>query len=153
MAINLLNLGSVARATGDLAAAGQHYRASLALGREIGRGLIVAAALDGLGQTHLLAGDLEAAWAALREGLATAVDINSTNMILTLLASLGRGLLQAGQPEGARLLAAVWQQPGAAHYLKEEVAAFAAETGLDLTAVASVPLTTAEAVTLAISLF
>ncbi|MBX3055816.1 MAG: tetratricopeptide repeat protein [Anaerolineae bacterium] len=132
MAINLLNLGSVARATGDVVAAGRYYRESLALGREMGRALIVAAALDGLGLTQLLAGDLGAARATLREGLTIAVDLNSTGMILTLLASAGRALAQVGQPDGARLLAFVWQQPGAPHHVREEAAAYAANAGLEL---------------------
>lgn len=129
MAINLLNLGSVARATGDVAAAGRYYRESLALGREMGRALIVAAALDGLGLTQVLAGDLGAARVTLREGLKTAVDLNSTGMILTLLASTGRAL---AQPDGAHLLAFVWQQPGAPHHVREEAAAYAANAGLEL---------------------
>lgn len=151
MAINLLNLGSVARVIGDVEVAEQKYRASLALGREMGRGLIVAAALDGLGQTLLLAGDLLAARAVLREGLATAVSLNSANMISTVLASAGRALVQAGQPGGERLLRLVFQQPGVAHHVKEEVAAFAASSEIDLTLPVTLPFTIADGIDLALN--
>jgi tetratricopeptide (TPR) repeat protein len=151
MAINLLNLGSVARATGDTTTAAQQYQASLVIGREMGNGLITAAALDGLGQTHLLAGNLPAARETLREGLETAVSLNSEAMTLTVLASAGQVLVQAKQPDGARLLALVLRQPGAAHYIKEEAAAFAAKRGLNLTSDAAPLLTTAEGITLALS--
>ncbi len=151
MAITLLNLGSVARVTGDVAVAEQQYQASLALGREMGRELIVAAALDGLGQTRLLAGDLAAARELLREGLETAVSLNSANMILTVLASAGRAWVQTGQPGGERLLALVYQQPGAAHHVKEEVAAFTASLGIDLTLPAAPPFTITDGINWALN--
>jgi len=151
MAINLLNLGSVARAAGDAATAERQYQASLALGREMGHGLITAAALDGLGQTRLLAGDLTAARQTLREGLETAVSLNAAGMILTLLASAGQALAQAGQPAGAQLLTFVLRQPAAAHHVIEEITAFAAKIGLDLSSTAASSLSTAaEGVTLAL---
>lgn len=143
MAINLLNLGSVARVTGDLAAAGQHYRDSLALGREMGRGLIVATALDGLGQTLLQAGDLAEARAVLRVALETAASLNSESTILIILASAGRAMVQTGQLDGVRLLATVLQQPGTAHYVKQEIAVYAAEIGLDLNQTAAALTVTA----------
>ena len=73
-------------------------------------------------------------------------------MILTLLASAGRALVQAGQPNGFRLLTLVFQQPGAAHHIREEVAAFAAISGIDLTLPPTPPLTMAEGINLAIDL-
>jgi hypothetical protein len=118
----------------------------------MGHGLITAAALDGLGQTRLLAGDLAAARQTLREGVETAVTLNSEAMTLTVLASAGQALAQAGQPDGARLLALVLRQPGAAHHVKEEAAAFAAKTGLDLVFDESPLLTTAQGVTLALNM-
>lgn len=152
MAINMLNLGSVARVTGDVTEAEQQYRASLTLGREMGRGLIVAAALDGLGQTLLLAGDLLAAREVFREGLATAVSLNSANMILTILASVGRALVQAGQIEGTWLLAFVFQQHEVAHYVKEEVQAFAVRSGIDLTRPTVPAFSVTEGINLALNL-
>lgn len=151
MAINLLNLGSVGRVTGDVPVAEQQYRASLALGREMGRGLIVAASLDGLGQTLLLAGDLLTAREMLREGLETAVSLNSANMMWTILASVGRALVQAGQIEGARLLAFVFQQHEVPHHVKEEVQAFAIDSGIDLARPTSPIFTVTEGINLALN--
>ena len=130
MAINLLNLGSVARATGEATTAAQQYQASLVIGREMGNGLITAAALDGLGQTHLLAGDLPAARVTLREGLETAVALKSASMILTLLASVGRAL--CGQPLAAALLSLALYHENTPHHVKEEVLAFAATEQMTL---------------------
>ena len=130
MAINLLNLGSVARATGEAITAEQQYQASLALGREIGNGLIAAAALDGLGQTRLMLGDLPGARSVLREGLETAVALKSSSMILTLLASVGRAL--AGQPLGAALLFLALSHENTPHHVREEVLAFAAAEQMTL---------------------
>lgn len=130
MAINLLNLGSVARATGEAITAEQQYQASLALGREIGNGLIAAAALDGLGQTRLMLGDLPGARSVLREGLETAVALKSSSMILTLLASVGRAL--ARQPVGAALLFLALSHENTPHHVREEVLAFAAAEQMTL---------------------
>lgn len=120
------------RATGDAVAAEEYYGQSLVLGREMGRGLIVAAALDGLGQTRLLAGDYGGARRALRKGLETAATLQSTGMMLTILASAGRAL--AGQPEGAPLLSLALNHENTPHYVETNfIRVLAAENATGLT--------------------
>jgi tetratricopeptide (TPR) repeat protein len=116
LAFVLNHLGSTARMEGDLALAGQHLQACLALRRETGNLAGQDVALLELAGVAFMAGDFEAARARCQEGLGVAEAAGDVQTTAHLLTGLSLSLRELGQFDQAlaygRRSQAIYQQLG-----------------------------------------
>jgi len=89
IALNLNNLGAIARVQGDLDQAVSHFQEALAVNRELGDAVALCETLNNLGLTYQSQGRLQEAEAAYREALAQARLLPPGPLLALTLTHLG----------------------------------------------------------------
>ena len=99
---SLLILGYQLNDRGSTAASLKHLEEALTQARGLGDKVLVAKALNGLGETHRTAGNMEAAQALYEESLALAREQENIAVVAAVCDNLARVFIYRSEPERAR---------------------------------------------------